>query len=195
VAPCSRKRDRDGHVSETSCFSELPQDSYREPMKDKAKRWPKMTGPCQVLKYGALGVGMGLLTTLISCTAGVHSPAGFRLPENGDVERGQAAFVELECHRCHSVRGAELPEPPSARPIHVALGGPITGLPTDGYLVSSIIHPSHALARGLAEGEVAVDTTSRMPDYARGMTVRQLVDIVAFLQSKYERAPDSYRSP
>jgi hypothetical protein len=66
---------------------------------------------------------------------------------------------------------------------------------TDGYLVSAIINPSHAIARGLAEGDVSVGNTSRMPDYARGMTVRQLVDIVAFLQSKYERTPYSYRHP
>jgi hypothetical protein len=154
-----------------------------------------MIGRWQVLRYVALGVWVGLLATLISCTASVHSPAGFRLPENGDVEKGQAAFIELKCHYCHSVRGVELPQPAIPRSVRVALGGPIEGLMTDGYLVSSIIHPSHALARGLAEGEVSVDKTSRMPDYARAMTVRQLVDIVAFLQSKYERAPYSYRHP
>jgi hypothetical protein len=154
-----------------------------------------MIGRWQMSKYGSLGVWISLLGTLVSCAGGVHSPAGFRLPENGDVVSGQAAFVELECHHCHSVRGAELPEPSSPRTVHVALGGPIEGLMTDGYLVSSIIHPSHALARGLAEGEVSVDKTSRMPDYARGMTVRQLVDIVAFLHSKYERTPYSYRHP
>jgi hypothetical protein len=154
-----------------------------------------MIGRWQVSKYGSLGVWVSFLGTLISCAGGVHSPAGFRLPENGDVVRGQAAFIELKCHYCHSVHGAELPQPVIPRSLHVALGGPIEGLMTDGYLVSSIIHPSHALARGLAEGEVSVDKTSRMPDYARAMTVRQLVDIVAFLQSKYERTPYSYRHP
>jgi hypothetical protein len=154
-----------------------------------------MIGRWQVLKYSALGVWITLLCALISCASGVHSPAGFRLPENGDVEKGRAAFIELKCHYCHSVHGAELPQPVMPRSLHVVLGGPIEGLMTDGYLVSSIIHPSHALARGLAEGEVAVDKTSRMPDYARAMTVRQLVDIVAFLQSKYERTPYSYRHP
>jgi len=154
-----------------------------------------MIGRWQVLRYVALGVWVGLLATLISCTASVHSPAGFRLPENGDAVRGQAAFIELKCHYCHSVHGVELPQPAMPRSVRVALGGPIEGLMTDGYLVSSMIHPSHALARGRAEGEVSVDKTSRMPDYARAMTVRQLVDIVAFLQSKYERSPYSYRHP
>ena len=154
-----------------------------------------MAGRSRVLKSGALGLGIILFPALVSCTQRAHSPAGFRLPENGDVERGRTAFIELKCHYCHSVHGVELPQPAIPRSLHVALGGPIEGLMTDGYLVSSIIHPSHALARGLAEGEVSVDKTSRMPDYARAMTVRQLVDTVAFLQSKYERTPYSYRHP
>jgi len=132
---------------------------------------------------------------LTSCTGSVHSPVGFRLPEDGNVERGRAAFIEFECNQCHSVRGADIPEPASPRSVHVVLGGAIEGLMTDGYLVAGVIHPSYALSRGLSEGEVSLDKTSRMPDYARRMTVRQLIDIVTFLQSKYERIPYAYGHP
>ena len=147
------------------------------------------------LRRRVAGVSLCFLTLLASCAPASRSPVGFRLPEDGDPERGRAAFVQLECHGCHSVREAQLPEPPAGRAVDVVLGGPVEGLMTDGYLVSGIIHPSHKLTRRVAKEEVSVEGKSRMPDYARGMTVRQLIDIVAFLQSNYTVAPQAYRRP
>ena len=135
------------------------------------------------------------LAGISGCATGPHSPVGFRLPETGDVERGRAAFVELECTRCHSVYKSELPEYPEERPVHVVLGGLVEGLMTDGYLVSGIINPSHRFGRGSGEAPVSVEGESRMPDFSRRMTVRQLIDIVAFLQSKYELAPPHIQGP
>lgn len=130
-----------------------------------------------------------LLTAIVLAVGcgGRHSPAGFRLPENGDVERGRQAFVDLECYTCHTVDGVELPQP-SGEATPVPLGGEVTELRTDGYLVTSLIHPSHRLAP-LPERDIAVDGESRMPDFAEAMTVRQMVDIVAFLQDRYELKP------
>jgi mono/diheme cytochrome c family protein len=116
---------------------------------------------------------------------GRHSASGFRLPEDGDAARGQATFVELACNRCHTVTGVELPPPTSVgRP--VPLGGVVHEVRTDGYLVTSIIHPSHNVRYGLEP---------HMPNYGREMTVRQLVDLVAFLQSTYEIAPPPSAGP
>ena len=125
---------------------------------------------------------------LIAGCGGVHSPVGFRLPDNGDTERGQRAFTQLNCYECHTVDGVELPEPRPGLPTVVALGGPVREIRTDGYLVASIINPSHRFARYPRE-KVAVEGESRMPDYADKMTVRQLVDIVAFLQDRYRLLP------
>ena len=55
---------------------------------------------------------------------------------------------------------------------------------TDGYLVTSIIYPSYQLASYPKE-QITANGESRMPHYADKMTVRQLTDIVAFLQSRY----------
>ena len=130
------------------------------------------------LTFGLLSVGCG----------GVHSPAGFRLPETGDFERGKQAFVDLECHGCHTVDGVDLPTARSDVPAVVKLGGAVRELRTDGYLVASIIHPSHRLAPYPLEN-ISEQGESRMPDYAEKMTVRQLVDLVAFLQERYRFVP------
>lgn len=123
---------------------------------------------------------LGILAVAQSgCTSGRHSPAGFRLPENGDPARGKAAFVELRCFGCHTVSGEQdLPQPDQAAAT-VPLGGAVSEIRTDGYLVTSIIHPSHR-----AKSAPTVDGESPMPDYSR-MTVRQLVDLVAYLQTRY----------
>jgi len=146
------------------------------------------------MKYPTLLVLATLLGSLLACNSGRHSPAGFRLPENGDVERGQQAFVELECHRCHTVADVELPAPANDEKV-VPLGGTVYEVRTDGYLVTSIIHPSHKFARRVPKEQTTVEGESRMPDYTRTMTVRQLIDVVAFLQSRYKVAPPPYMHP
>ena len=57
---------------------------------------------------------------------------------------------------------------------------------TYGELVTSIINPSHRLAKGYAEANVAMEGKSNMTVYNDVMTVRELIDLVAFLQSHYE---------
>jgi len=128
---------------------------------------------------------------LIACDSGPRSPVGFLLPE-GDVEQGKATFLELQCNACHTVDGVDLPPPliipnPSAT---VVLGGQVFEIRTDGYLVTSIINPSHELARGLNKKQITTSTgESRMPDFSEIMTVHQLIDLVAFLHSRYTFVP------
>jgi hypothetical protein len=131
-----------------------------------------------------------LLGGAIACDTGRHSAAGFRLPMDGDVENGKATFVALGCHQCHEVSGTELPKPSVQPPVMVALGGTVAQEVTDGYLVTSIINPSYALAP-YPKALVTAGGKSRMPDYSERMTVRQLVDTVTFLQSRYTVIPRS----
>jgi L-cysteine S-thiosulfotransferase len=129
-----------------------------------------------------------------ACSSGRHSPAAFRLPPDGDVKRGQAAFVALGCNSCHAVSGVDLPRATVEPPVPVALGGPVDSRLSDAYLVTSIIYPTYELAL-YPKDEITSGGQSRMPHYADQMTVRQLADIVAFLQSRYfvPRMPDAYR--
>jgi sulfur-oxidizing protein SoxX len=120
---------------------------------------------------------------VFSCEPGTHSSNGFRLPE-GNAQRGKAAFLAYGCHTCHAVSGVDLPKPTVQPPVPVILGGIVGSPVTDGYLVTSIIYPSYQLA-SYPKDQVAVHGQSRMPQFAGKMTVQELTDIVAFLQSQY----------
>jgi len=136
-----------------------------------------------------------VLLAALSCSPGRQSPVGFRLPENGDIGRGRAAFMELGCHECHKVVGENFPAPTADPPVPVALGGTVHEIRTDGYLVTSMINPSHKLA-GYPKDQVATaEGKSRMPDETEAMTVRQLVDLVAYLQSRYKVVPAPHMYP
>ncbi|MFN0165173.1 MAG: c-type cytochrome, partial [Bryobacteraceae bacterium] len=137
-------------------------------------RWPTY------LAFAAfVGAGLG-------CGSGRHSSAGFRLPDDGDAERGKAAFVALGCHGCHRVSGVDLPQATAQLSAPVALGGEVDKEMTDGYLVTSITYPSHRLAH-YPKDQIAIGGMSRMPLYTDRLTVRQLTDLVEFLQSRYTR--------
>ncbi|MEM7501036.1 MAG: c-type cytochrome [Pseudomonadota bacterium] len=99
------------------------------------------------------------------------------LPE-GDAEVGRTVFVDLRCHACHLVQDLELP--PIEREYSIPLGG--IGSKTYPELVTSVVNPSHRLARGLGRHM----DESPMSNYNDAMTVTQLVNVVEFLQTQYE---------
>ena len=136
---------------------------------------------------------MAALVGSVACTSGRHSTSAFHLPPDGDVDRGKAAFVSLGCSNCHEVNGVNLPKPTVQPNVPVKLGGAVGIRLTDAYLVTSIVYPNHDLAP-YPKNEITIDGQSRMPHYPDTMTIRQLTDIVAFLQSTYyvSRQPDDY---
>jgi hypothetical protein len=134
------------------------------------------------------GAAMVAATMLAGCSAGRKSASGFHLPD-GDVERGRIAFSELRCHACHEVRGERFPAPVAEPPVAVRLGGIVFDPRADGELTAAIVDPSHRLSGDQAPALVRAGSLSRMGDFADAMTVRQLIDLVAFLQSTYEVRP------
>jgi len=122
---------------------------------------------------------------LLACNPSPQSALGFRLP-TGDSTAGQAAFIALQCTTCHQVAGLDLPAAQETGPARVTLGGDVTKVKTYGELVTSIINPSHRLAWGYSEEQVSRDGESLMRVYNEIMTVQQLIDLVAFLQTHYE---------
>jgi mono/diheme cytochrome c family protein len=125
-----------------------------------------------------------LLATAMACGVGRHSSSGFRLPPDGNPAQGKIEFVALGCNTCHRVPGVELPAPTVQPPVPVALGGQVSVEPADGYLAASIIYPSYRLA-AYPRHAISSGHDSRMPSYADRITVRQLTDLVAFLQQQY----------
>ena len=109
----------------------------------------------------------------------------FVLPP-GDVAKGQAVFIDLSCNSCHSVAGHVEHSPLEDGAIHVELGGIVSRIKSYSNLVTSIINPSHKLSRGINAMTTTEEGKSRMPIYNEVMTVQQLVDLTAFLETTYE---------
>jgi hypothetical protein len=128
-----------------------------------------------------------------ACDGGRKSGRGLRLPD-GDIEKGRIAFVELGCQGCHEVAGVDAATAERA-PTMVKLGGPVRRVETYGELVTSIVNPSHGLTRLYPAEEVAIGGESRMEDFNDTMTVSQLINLVAFLQSQYELLPEPVLGP
>jgi len=137
---------------------------------------PRFTNVLLILPFVAAGVG---------CSTARDTAKGFRLAGTGDTGRGRAAFLEFGCNNCHEVKGTYLPKP-AVQPI--MLGGSVMAEPSDGYLVTAIINPAYHAARYPA-ANATQGGHPRMPEFASRMTVQQLTDIVAYLQSRYSLRP------
>jgi mono/diheme cytochrome c family protein len=138
------------------------------------------------MKRGLWSISLLAAVALTACNEGPKSGKGFRLPE-GDAEKGQAAFVSLQCHTCHQVVGVNLPAPASKGPINIFIGGEVTKLRTYGDLVTAIINPAHGLAPGLDKKKMEAAKLSPMPEFNQVMTAAQMIDLVAFLHPRYKR--------
>jgi mono/diheme cytochrome c family protein len=104
----------------------------------------------------------------------------FSLPP-GDAGAGRQVFLAMECFVCHEVRGEESPRDSKAprRP-----GPALTGMGSHHpatYFAESILSPNRVIILG--PGYTGADGLSTMPSYADTMTVKQLVDVVAYLTS------------
>jgi hypothetical protein len=135
-----------------------------------------------------------MLSSLAAILAGCGaqdptSSRGFRLPD-GDANAGRTAFVQLRCYVCHQVEGIDAKFEGTGAAA-VKLGGTTLRVKTYGDLVTSIINPSHRIAPGTDADRVAPGGVSLMeiPRLNDVMTVRQLIDLVAFLQPTYHVQP------
>lgn len=131
--------------------------------------------------------------TLTACRTYPDYANEFRFPIlRGDVIRGQQAFVEMGCHMCHTVDGVELPDNTQLRPVTINLGGDLIFAKTYGDLVTSIINPDHVISEQwlkqlppATRREIDSSPMYVNPD----MKVTELIDIVAFLNSRYRLLP------
>ena len=106
----------------------------------------------------------------------------------GDAAKGETHFVSLGCVGCHTVVGAELPEPAETGPVRVLLGSRTGQVMSYGQLVTSIVNPSHRLSGRYRKSEVSHEGKSLMTSFNDVLTVTQLTDLVAFLQAHYDMA-------
>ena len=126
----------------------------------------------------ATAVIVGLAALLLAACAGdeaAQDPGEFFLPI-GDATAGRETFVELRCHYCHLVPGdAEMPGL-----VGEARGPEIGSRQTTrsrDWVAMSIVAPGHEMPPLMRSPQ------SPMGDYKNVMTIRQLIDLVAFVQS------------
>jgi mono/diheme cytochrome c family protein len=115
-----------------------------------------------------------------------ESPGGvprgwkFTIPA-GDPKTGREAFAKFECFKCHAVRGEQFP---AAAKGADDVGPDMTGMgahhPAE-FLAQSVLDPNAVLLTD--KGYTTPDGKSKMPDYTQSMTVRELIDLVAYLKS------------
>jgi mono/diheme cytochrome c family protein len=139
-------------------------------------------------------MGLPLLAAVVVLLAAgcdlEKSPRGFRLPD-GNIDKGKEAFVTLQCNACHSVSGDTFPTPAS---FNIPLGGETPRIRTYGELVTSIINPSHVISARY-RAELREVKESPMMNFNDTMTVSQMIDLVAFLQSRYKLIYPDQRPP
>lgn len=129
----------------------------------------------------------------IGCESGPRSGRGLRLPD-GDLAQGEVAFRDLGCEYCHDLVGEPPPEGERFDVI-VTLGGEVTRVESHGELVTSIVRPSHQISGRYPRDQVADGDRSKMVTLNDTMTVAQLIDLTAFLQSKYVQRREPMYTP
>lgn len=127
--------------------------------------------------------------------AGGGVPPGWRfaLPP-GDPDVGREVFIAMKCYTCHEVAGEKFP----AHKRDVGEVGPdLTGMgahhPAE-YLAEAILNPNAVI---LIDDPryVGPDNLSIMPEYLDTLTLRELVDLVAYLKGLTPGAHTAEKPP
>lgn len=144
-----------------------------------------------------------LLIPLFALTSGLavvsaEEPVakGFRFA-GGEAEAGRDAFIKLNCIQCHSVAKTEFPALKATRRLEMKLASKGRFVKKYEDLITAITNPKHVLNERfrelLAKNEVEGSIEPLMPDLTKDMSVRQLMDIVAFLDQAYSKSLPDYR--
>jgi Cu/Ag efflux protein CusF len=105
-----------------------------------------------------------------------HHPKGWRFTmPKGDPIKGKAVFEKFECYYCHAVRGEQFPAPTENAP-ELSQMGPMH--PVD-FFAESIMNPNAVVPKAYRQS----DGKSPMTDFTEKMTVRELIDVSAYVAS------------
>jgi len=112
-------------------------------------------------------------------SGGVPRGWRFTLPP-GDPTRGKQVFVDAGCYKCHTVTGAGFPDAAAEKKPGPDLTGMGSHHPAE-YFAESIVAPNAVILLG--PGYTGPDGLSIMPSYVDALSVRELLDVVAFVRS------------
>ncbi len=153
---------------------------------DSARKYSPLIAALGLVLFSSLARAqeptVPIRTTMKELHAHGGVPKGWKfLMPVGDPAKGREVFVTLECYACHAVKGEQFLTA-DKKPGDV--GPDLTGMgahhPAE-YFAESIVNPNRVIVQG--PGYTGADGLSKMPDYSDTMTVRQLIDVVAYLKS------------
>ena len=148
----------------------------------------------------ALALGWGAVMTAqdgpIPKSDSGSATKGFRF-RGGDAGQGKEAFARLNCIQCHTVSGVEVPKPEGKRRFDLKLAEESRFVKRYEDIVLAITNPRHVVSERyraiLTDAEARGEIEPFMADLTNDMSVRQLMDMVAFLDEVYAKAlADSY---
>jgi mono/diheme cytochrome c family protein len=102
----------------------------------------------------------------------------------GDALEGKKIFVELECYKCHEIKGESFPLVGNGdKGIGPELSQ-MAGKHPSEFFAESIVNPNAVIDPQDKEmGFLGPDGQSRMPTYSDALTVKQVADLATYLSS------------
>lgn len=113
-------------------------------------------------------------------SGGVPRGWKFTVPP-GDPAKGRQLFADLECYKCHAIKGEGFP---AVGPEPASTGPALTGMGVEHpaeYIAESILAPNHVIVEG--PGHSGPDGLSTMPSFIDNLSLAQWLDLVAYLKS------------
>lgn len=114
---------------------------------------------------------------------GMQASWRFTLPK-GDPVGGRKVFLELECYKCHEIKGETFPAVSIAEKGVGPELSQMAGMHPMEFFVESIINPNTVIDPDAKEKVyLGDDGKSRMPNYNDILTVKQVSDLASYLAS------------
>lgn len=102
----------------------------------------------------------------------------------GDVAEGRKIFLDIECYKCHEVKGESFP---NVEANQKGVGPELSqmgGMHPVEFFAESIVNPNAIIDEDAKEqGHVGPDGRSKMPSFADILTVKQVTDLASYLAS------------
>ena len=110
----------------------------------------------------------------------------FSLPK-GDPAQGREIFVQLECYKCHEIKGETFPAMAKGESGIGPELSQMAGMHPIEFYAESIVNPNAVIdPEDKSRGYLGEDGKSKMPDYSDVLTVKQLADLAIYLASLKE---------
>jgi mono/diheme cytochrome c family protein len=102
----------------------------------------------------------------------------------GDAAEGRRLFVEIECYKCHEIKGERFPNVAADEKGIGPELSQMAGMHPIEFFAESIANPDAVIdADAKEQGHVGDDGKSKMPSFAAVLTVTQLADLATYLAS------------